>query len=766
MNRTMKCGGQSDVMSPAEVPIGWQRKIHQSRVVYISPSGSVLACLEEAKTYLLSDGTCKCGLECPLIPHKVFNFDAGAAVKQRTAEDAKTDSDVTKLCIHKRKIIAVATLHRSMGSKLPTAPIGAGKMSSLNNHQAKRNDVLNGSSNNVSLDGKKSYKMPISGHRHYQHELGSPPPYTSHVRARHCGGGGGGDHNAQRSPYRNHRSGFLTPPSSTSCSLLHYDDGNPSHEPDPLRSPDPSVLSFHRTLSPGSAHKNGECFTPLSPPHIMVRSSPSGTKLSFAVGGMTNVPLSPSLNTKSPNRQKSPCSLPPNVNYQRNALSACYTQPLPPCVIQKKPVPSSEKDPLGILDPIPSKNHIQDQIVSTQSSLQFHFHPQVSCMSATIPPSIVPLPSNLPLPVVKSAPVGHGLRCHYPTPSSVSSSPITSPVHIAGPAPIRVEETFNPQSSVSSSTQFGNCPLSMRMQMSKLPSRSPRTSMASPRTSLPLQHLKEAANQLEGGVSRHPYSLCPPALGCDSVSQSNHSLGGASQQLLDQQNPSSFPASSLLSAAAKAQLDNHNKVAIKTSTVEAQAGGVGQAGLVGGGRQMYSDGYSISDPKYLPSSGLNFSDNQSGKAALRDKLMAQQRDVLLKHKTPRKTGGDTSSFSVNIQHRSGSSSYVESMKRLLHQDTLPINTSVGHPVQSISHQSSQNGLSHAGHHPAKSGNSPFFDECAPQISALQNVHGPHQLRDRVEISSHQSLGKRNDNTEVTVVTDHSGSNSHAPQSVS
>lgn len=36
-----------------------------------SPSGSVLACLDQVKAYLLTDGTCKCGLECPLILHKV-----------------------------------------------------------------------------------------------------------------------------------------------------------------------------------------------------------------------------------------------------------------------------------------------------------------------------------------------------------------------------------------------------------------------------------------------------------------------------------------------------------------------------------------------------------------------------------------------------------------------------------------------------------------------------------------------------------------------
>lgn len=58
---------------------------------------------------------------------QVFNFDPGAAVKQRTAEDVKADEDVTKLCIHKRKLLAVATLHKSMETHPPltlTSPGG------------------------------------------------------------------------------------------------------------------------------------------------------------------------------------------------------------------------------------------------------------------------------------------------------------------------------------------------------------------------------------------------------------------------------------------------------------------------------------------------------------------------------------------------------------------------------------------------------------------------------------------------------------------
>jgi hypothetical protein len=37
----------------------------------LSPSGTELSSLEQTRSYLLSDGTCKCGLECPLNVPKV-----------------------------------------------------------------------------------------------------------------------------------------------------------------------------------------------------------------------------------------------------------------------------------------------------------------------------------------------------------------------------------------------------------------------------------------------------------------------------------------------------------------------------------------------------------------------------------------------------------------------------------------------------------------------------------------------------------------------
>ncbi|KAH1175970.1 hypothetical protein KIL84_020704 [Mauremys mutica] len=82
---------------PVAVPVGWQRKVEEGAVRYISPSGTNLTSLEQTRAYLLTDGTCKCGLECPLNVHK----------------------DMTKLCNHRRKTVAMATLYRSMESAAP-----------------------------------------------------------------------------------------------------------------------------------------------------------------------------------------------------------------------------------------------------------------------------------------------------------------------------------------------------------------------------------------------------------------------------------------------------------------------------------------------------------------------------------------------------------------------------------------------------------------------------------------------------------------------
>ncbi|XP_006821968.1 methyl-CpG-binding domain protein 5-like [Saccoglossus kowalevskii] len=97
-----------------KVPFGWQRLIENGKIVYVSPNQSLLTSLDHVKEYMQTDGTCKCGLECPLLVDIVFNFDISLLSTQRTAEDLKQDNALTNLCNHKRKILAMASLQSSV----------------------------------------------------------------------------------------------------------------------------------------------------------------------------------------------------------------------------------------------------------------------------------------------------------------------------------------------------------------------------------------------------------------------------------------------------------------------------------------------------------------------------------------------------------------------------------------------------------------------------------------------------------------------------
>uniref|UniRef100_A0A4W4H7I6 MBD domain-containing protein n=1 Tax=Electrophorus electricus TaxID=8005 RepID=A0A4W4H7I6_ELEEL len=127
----------------AQVPVGWQRKVEDGAVAYISPSGTVLCSVEEVRGYLLTDSTCKCGLECPLVLHKVFNFDPAAAVHAPSHESRKVEEDMTKLCNHRRKVVAMAALCRSMQtSQLPLPAHGTGMLADQRGSVMARGDVV------------------------------------------------------------------------------------------------------------------------------------------------------------------------------------------------------------------------------------------------------------------------------------------------------------------------------------------------------------------------------------------------------------------------------------------------------------------------------------------------------------------------------------------------------------------------------------------------------------------------------------------------
>ncbi|KAF1371975.1 hypothetical protein PFLUV_G00276640 [Perca fluviatilis] len=772
MNGGKDCeAGDERQAIPVQVPIGWQRKAeHGGAVLYMSPSGSVLSSLEQVKTYLLTDGTCKCGLECPLILHKVFNFDPGAAVKQRTAEDVKADEDVTKLCIHKRKLLAVATLHKSMGTHPPltlTGP-GGGTSSVVAAHsttqRAIRTKPHDGLPNAVGPDCKNPFKMMMVPGKQQQQRLYPPQEmggaqqtelYSGYHRHQRLGSGEPGP----KSPYRVGYGGMLSPPPS---SAKLYGDGSQSPSSDTLGSPDgfprTNPCGFPGAGSPGSASIHGNSRTPLSPPSVMLHGSPAGQP-SCAMTGRTSTPLSPTATAKSPvmNMNMPRGNFPPGMDMPRAAFHH-KTHPGPPppsippsCALQKRQL-TSEKDPLGILDPIPSKPVSQPPTnAPNPSNFQPNIHSQVQMMNVNIPPpAIVPLPSNLPLPTVKPGPVGHGghvQRTQQGGPaSSMSPSPVTSPVHMAGPALGRMEASPHRSRSSSTSSDHGNFAMPSGHQAPcgnmKVPPRSPRSAMGSPRPAMPSSpstnktdphHQYKDTQMLPGmgnsiGTQQHSNPMYSPtsssssssSMATPSASQKGHPglLGMPLNQILNQQNAASFPASSLLSAAAKAQLANQNKLSAAGNSPAGMAGGgagmagmgAGSGGNGGGGGHPGSmsgprgmEGHSTLNSMLPPNSTmlLNTPEGQSGRAALRDKLMAQQRDPMRKRKQSSGSAAvnhdNSNNMVYNMLNKRGMGGphmagpiATEQPRKVGRLGNLPPNTSMAQLLQSMSCQSSHN----------------------------------------------------------------------------
>lgn len=639
--------------------------------------------------------------------------------------------------------------------------------------RAIRTKPHDGVPNSVGPDCKNPFKVMMAGGQQQQRlyppqELGGaqqPEHYPGYPRLQRLGSGEPGP----KSPYRSGYGGMLSPPPS---GAKLYGDGSQSPSTETLGSPEgftrTNPCGFPGGGSPGSASIHGNTRTPLSPPSVMLHGSPAGQP-SCAMTGRTSTPLSPTATAKSPviNMNMPRGNFPPGMDMPR-ATFHHKTQPpvhpvppppsIPPsCALQKRQL-TSEKDPLGILDPIPNKPVSQTPTnAPTPSNFQPNIHSQVPVMNVNIPPpAIVPLPSNLPLPTVKPGPVGHGghvQRTQQGGPaSSMSPSPVTSPVHMAGPALGRIEASPHRSRSSSTSSDHGNFAMPSGHQAPcgtiKVPPRSPRSAMGSPRPAMPSSpstnktdalHQYKDSQLLPGmansiGAQQHGNPMYSPtsssssssSLATPSASQKGHPglLGMPLNQILNQQNAASFPASSLLSAAAKAQLANQNKLsAAGNSTTGMAGGGVGMSGMGAGGggnggggghpgpvsgpRGM--EGHSTLNPMLPPNSTmlLNTPEGQSGRAALRDKLMAQQRDPMRKRKQSSGSGAVNhdnnmvysmlSKPGIGGHHMPGPSA-TEQLRKVGRLGNLHPNTSMAQLLQSMSSHSSHN-LAGSGHRP-------------------------------------------------------------------
>ncbi|XP_020796487.2 methyl-CpG-binding domain protein 6 [Boleophthalmus pectinirostris] len=360
------------------VPIGWQRRVEGARVLYISPSGTSLFSLDEVKTYLLTDGTCKCGLECPLVLHKVFNFALGVKVEQCSQPVGKVEQDMTKLCNHRRKVVAMAALCRSMqASQLPFSSLhhpevtsGVDSCHPKRPHGERGEDhpklpLVPGRAHNtcVSPPSPRRFIYPQNGsspvlHSSNHHPLDSirrlhhPPPLPPCSAANQSFSGYRSPHTptphgpcpGQRTPKTPDTPGsprfgpLSSPPPSSPMTLAgtraqtHHPHGSPLSSPPSHLSVSPQQRSRHPSASPSPASEHGEAGgrrkSTSSSPHSPLPCSSPNTNTHFPKYKLEDL-LEQFKHSGSANNHHLPFPISPSV------LSSQSHQPLP----QKPPHP-------------------------------------------------------------------------------------------------------------------------------------------------------------------------------------------------------------------------------------------------------------------------------------------------------------------------------------------------------------------------------------------------------------------------------------------
>ncbi|UJR31513.1 hypothetical protein I4U23_019002 [Adineta vaga] len=135
------------------VPYGWQRRILASDlVVYISPTNTILDSLDAVRLYLESPTSCKCGLQCPLIVDKVFNFDSTILSKSWEVTQVLEGTN----CRQKSNILEMATLTNCIDSFCETEQKPAKRRKRMHNEGTNGNvfvcaSNLTANSNNESV---------------------------------------------------------------------------------------------------------------------------------------------------------------------------------------------------------------------------------------------------------------------------------------------------------------------------------------------------------------------------------------------------------------------------------------------------------------------------------------------------------------------------------------------------------------------------------------------------------------------------------------
>ncbi|KAK2889670.1 hypothetical protein Q8A67_015045 [Cirrhinus molitorella] len=325
----------------AQIPVGWQRKVEDGAVSYISPSGTVLRSVDEVRVYLRTDGTCKCGLECPLVPNKVFNFDPAAMVQAPGHQSGKIEEDMTKLCNHRRKVDAMAALCQSMQpSHRPSPAQATGVVCSVDSREQRGSMVAHGDGAHCTypqprhIQPKTNIGFPLSSPRSVVQNgsvnltpVSRPPEQGSPLKKPQtpvgCMPGYAKQQWSPHPPLTQRTAHNPTSPNSVKPSVhVHM------HHPDPSNSfslsPSSTISLSGRTAPPHSQGASVKSPSPLSPSHTLDTFSPnqrsrhsSTSSMSehgaqgpiFIQGGKPHQqPTMPCSSPKLPLAPSSPCS--------------------------------------------------------------------------------------------------------------------------------------------------------------------------------------------------------------------------------------------------------------------------------------------------------------------------------------------------------------------------------------------------------------------------------------------------------------------------
>ncbi|XP_057684037.1 methyl-CpG-binding domain protein 5 [Corythoichthys intestinalis] len=479
-------GDKDGVVTAAiHIPIGWQRRLHGNQVVYVSPSGTSLSSLDEVKTYLLTDGTCKCGLECPLVINKVFNFTMGVKVEKHKQPLGKAEQDMTKLCNHRRKVVAMAALCRSMqASQLPFTHLHHAEVSkSVGNCNPKR-ALVEREEEDRNIYHPKFHPAPAR-----PQNSTTPNPCTS--------------------------------PSSSHKNIYPYNGSSPVHTGTNSHHPFDALRKFHHPL-PQTVPFTSSNSPPFPSYHVTQRSPRTPTPQNVSQGQKTSqTPESPASPLLRP-LCSTPCSSPKSF-----AMGGRVSQ-------------SQAQHPAGVIgggSPLSPTPVLSPSVhnMSCVSPLQRSHHASAS-------------PSHVSDQSGNSTAAAEGLMGNNMSRrrKSISSSP-HSPVPCGSPNPsphifkFKLEDILEQfKNSGNNSTNNNHLPNPTNTNiLTNQSSHGPRVP--------PLKPSKSIANP----------STVPPSFGLNSAGMSSVTLG----PFLNHHSPqghlppsTSFPASSLLSAAAKAQL--------------------------------------------------------------------------------------------------------------------------------------------------------------------------------------------------------------------